>query len=177
MPDAPAPTNPPSAWHRAGLRGGLAVLLLVAYVGVWGDTARIAYVDHIARPVLSAAGAEAPSYTVHLRPAARTLSVTDASGQPVAQQHAPAGVPFLLPALFLVLWAPMRRYWIGLWGAHIALAILGLLALAAGLALHDAAFLIQRFLSAYVVDVVSIGCATLAVVRERGDALLSVRAP
>ena len=149
------------------LRGCLVLVLLTAYFGLWGHTARQAYIEHVATPVLTSAVSSASAhYTIDARPASRTLVVNgwDAAS---LRHVAPAGFRFLLPAFFLVLFAPRKRYWVGLWLGHIGLALLGLLLLAAGLVLHEASFAVYRLSSEYLVDAFSLGIATLAVVRER----------
>jgi hypothetical protein len=153
------------AWWQFARRVAWAGLLLWAYVGVWGDTGRRAYIAHVARPVLETA-APADSWRIRTAGGGRVIHVYDAVGTQVARHTAPAGVRFLLPGLLCILVAPTRWYWVGLWTGHLVLGGVGLALLAAALAGSEASYAAHAVLTRYLVDAFSLGVTAFAVIRE-----------
>jgi hypothetical protein len=142
-----------AAWlHRTGLVG----LLLAAYLWAW-TPARTEWT----RSVTTVMEQVAPTaLTVSSRPQAHSIRVE--KDQSVRLQYvAPAGVKFLLPALFLILIAPARPR-IGLFFAgHAALAAIAAALGTAGLAGLPAGLGIASFVQTYGVDAYSLAVPVL----------------
>jgi hypothetical protein len=148
-----------SSWlHRIGLAG----LLLAAYLWAW-TPARTVWTE-IGAALLERAAP--PETTVAARPAAHTIRLSGADG-PGARYTAPAGVKFLLPALFLLFFAPARpRLW-GFFSGHLALGILALGLTAAGLADLPGGFGLAGFVQTYGVDAYSLAVPVFVFARRR----------
>ena len=149
------------------LRVLLAGLLLGAYFYAWRPYGRTTAVRSVAVPLCRAAtAASAGSWTVRARPGRRRLLLRSPSGDRSLGWTAPAGVRFLLPALGLVLVAPRRLYWLGLWGGHVVLGTLGLALLCLGMVAGDGWLVLYDALTQYLVDAFSLGVAAWAVAVE-----------
>jgi hypothetical protein len=129
----------------------LAGLLFLAYLYAW-TPARTAWTEQGADLLSQAAPAET---TVRARPAAHTIRVAPGDDDPTTYT-APAGIKFLLPALFLVLIAPTRP-WLGLFFAgHLALGAFALSLLAARAMGLATSHLLAQFLQSYGMDAYSL---------------------
>ncbi|MCS3827470.1 hypothetical protein GGP85_002940 [Salinibacter ruber] len=159
------PADPVRRWL---LGPGLAGLLLGLYFTAWGTTVRSAYIAHVARPVLETALPAPDAWTLHTAGNGRVVALRSASGDRTVSHTAPAGVRFLLPALFLAVVAPRRPYWLVLWAGHCGLALLSLAALALGLWGVAAGFAVHAVASRYLVDAFSLGVAVIGTVRVFG---------
>ena len=93
------------------------------------------------------------------------MALRSASGDRTVSHTAPAGVRFLLPALFPPVVAPRRPYWLVLWAGHYGLALLSLAALALGLWGVAAGFAVHAVASRYLVDAFGLGVAVIGTVR------------
>jgi len=159
----------------------LAGLLLVGYLGVVRPV-RDWSASHIAAPVFEAIDTPR-SRRLQLvqmpqRPEAvfaLPKGVTDASEiqervrQPdVAQWVAPAGILFLLPAMFLIAVFPLRPFWVYLLGYHLVVGVVSFGVFALGVAYLDAAFELYRFSRTYLTEAVSLGVPALIWLRARG---------
>ena len=148
--------------RAAALRAVLTSLLLGLYLYGWSPYGRTAFTRHVAAPALSAAAS--PDWTVTVRDGGQRLTLSSASRSIGAT--APAGVRFLLPALGLVLLAPKKLYWLGLWGGHVVLGLLGLGFLVMGLWELSVGFALHDATTTYLLDALSLGVAVLAVHSE-----------
>lgn len=145
--------------HRAVLGG----LLLIAYLYAW-TPARTAWVEHAAAPLLTCAtGNEAD---VSLRPAAHTVRVQLTETHSVGYQ-APAGIKFLLPALFLIVIAPARPRLGMFFAGHLGLGALALALLASGTGGLPGSIPLARFVQTYGVDAYSLAVPVLVFARHR----------
>jgi len=143
--------------HRTGLAG----LLLAAYLWAW-TPARTAWTNAGAALLTRVTPAQT---TVSARPAAHTIRLSAPDG-PGARYTAPAGVKFLLPALFLLFIAPARpRLWT-FFGGHLALGILALALLSAGLAGLPGGFVLAGFVQSYGVDAYSLAVPVFVFARR-----------
>lgn len=164
----PAASPWPSRLRRAGLALGTRLLLGAALLGiyfyVWGPHGRAAYLQSVARPVLTATAPT--SWTVSPKDTGPRLSLQSPAPGRSVTLTSPAGVRFLLPALGLVLLTPSRLYWLWLWMGHIALGLVGLGALAIGLQGLSGGFMLYDMTTSYLVDAFSLGVSVLAVHAE-----------
>lgn len=145
-----------------------AALLLGAYAGVlrparvWGTAA-------VAAPLLTRVEAPAgrPHAVVPGESGLVLLAVPSGPVEPgggaVAGWVTPGGVPFLLPALFLIAVFPARPLWLHLLGAHAALGLVTFAAFALGqrLGWTPAATSAYTFVGTYVVETVNLGLPVL----------------
>ena len=157
------------SWTRWATAGGLVAGLIVLYVAAWRP-ARALFVRHVAYPVLTSIKTErASTFRYPFKRGALRVGVRSSQpGIDAADYHAPAGRDFLLPALLLAVLFPCRPYWLYLWGFHLAVGVLFLSLVAAGIAWTDGAFVLQRFLERYVVQALSLGAPLLALAYDRG---------
>jgi len=163
------PASPGRIGRAVGLRVLSCALLFGLYLYVWSPYGRTAVLHHVGAPLLE--WVASPAWTVTVAPDAHRLALSpppsagtlipSSSTQSIGLT-APAGVRFLLPALGLVLLAPGRLYWIGLWGGHVALGGLALGFLALGVAAHPIGFVLHDFTTAYLVDAFSLAAIVLA---------------
>ena len=144
----------PRLWGAA-----FALLLLAAYVLAIRPT-REATARHVVAPILQSVDT----------PRARTFDVAVPRGRAEAVfavpkagtlddkvvWAAPAGVIFLLPAMFLLVAFPTRPYWLWLLGYHLALGVTTTLIFAVGLGWWPVAFDIQQFARTYISESVSL---------------------
>jgi hypothetical protein len=141
------PTALPSWIHRIVLGG----LLLAAYLYAW-TPARTAWTEYGGTLVKHVAPPEA---TVSARPAAHTIRLS-AADDTRTSYTAPAGIKFLLPALFLLFIAPARPLLFSFFGGHLLLGVLALGLMMAGTAALPAGLGLARFVQTYGVDAYSL---------------------
>jgi len=152
----------------------LALVLFGAYFALWRP-ARAWLARSVARPALAAVSAERArcfrvnwnERIVKVRRRAACPPSGDAKRIAPPSFRAPAGMWFLLPALILIGAFPYRRYWLWLFGAHLALGAVSLACAAAGLAWSDAGFAAHRFVWEYLVTAVSLGAPVLLLAGPR----------
>lgn len=90
---------------------------------------------------------------------------------------APAGITFLLPALFLITLAPQRLYWLWFWGGHVVIGaiVMGLGAFTVGgVAIAPR---VLHFTLAYLVDAYSLFVPALVLVRVEAASATSNPSP
>jgi hypothetical protein len=160
----------------------MAALLFTAYWTLWRP-ARTWLMPHVAAPVLAAVDTpHARRYAVSGTAAPRSVLVwarraaVEAGTAPPAsyRMEAPAGVPFLLPALLLIGCCPWRGYWAWFGLGHVGVSALALACLALGLAVGEPGFSLFRLANRYLVDAYSLAVPLLLLVaggRLRLDAL------
>jgi hypothetical protein len=150
----------------------MAGLLVVVYLTVWSE-ARRAIMVHAAAPILHAAAADHPHASVSANAGSGAVAVTvrageDASGETRrATLVAPAGVQFLLPALFLVLIAPGRLDWLYFGAGHLGLSALAVAAGAVMIGAPGYGAPVVAFVQSYLVDAYSLAVPALVYVRHR----------
>lgn len=142
-------------------------LLFVGYWTAWRP-ARAIVLNQTAVPVLQwSAEREAD-----VRPTTGPTRLTLPNGADRALP-APAGVQFLLPALFLIAAFPTRAYWLFFWLGHCALFALIVAAWAATLMEWPGALAIAGFLQTYGVDLYSLGVPVAVWISHRRGISLS----
>jgi len=151
------------SWVHGGV---LALLLLVAYFTAWRPV-RMEIMTSAVQPALQAAAAGSGAQ-VRVIAGGGAIRIQQPEGRFPSKGGfpAPAGVPFLLPALFLVVLAPRRPYWLLFWAGHVLLS--GVLVLGWALALQgvDAGGYVATFTKAYGVDAYSLLVPMLVLVRH-----------
>jgi hypothetical protein len=151
------------AESRPRLAGAaLALALLVGYE-VALRPARLWVAEHVAYPLFSAVDTPRARTFEVVRPPGRKDAVLaqprgpEAAARPTpALWAAPAGVIFLLPAMFLAFVFPARPYWLWLLAYHVALGVTTTAVFALGLGWFDPAFGIYRFARTYLAETVSL---------------------
>lgn len=140
---------------RRGLLGlALALGLLLVHVGPW-RMARNALVEHVAYPLVSSIGTpRAEGLTLALTP--RTITATATATGSEGMWRAPANMEYLLAALVLIAAFPRRPYWAWLWGAHLALGVLGFGAFVLGVGWTAAGFAASELLRDYLAPALSL---------------------
>ena len=99
-----------------------------------------------------------------------SLAVSERVQQPdVAQWVPPAGILFLLPALFLIAAFPREPYWLYLLGYHLAVGLVSFGVFALGVAYSEAAFDLYRFSRTYLTEAVSLAVPALIWLRARAS--------
>ena len=161
----------------------MAGLLVLVYLLLWSPARRM-LVAHGTYPVLEASADGVPQASVRLNASAGVVRVDVAReafpSADVANERgadawrgtlaAPAGVKFLLPALFLVVLAPGRLYWLAFGAGHLAF---GALELGSGIVLvHAPAYgePLLRFVQSYATDAYSLGVPALVLIARAGTA-------
>jgi hypothetical protein len=99
-------------------------LLVVSYFALW-QPARDVWMSSIVYPVLARSAAGSAEHSIHQ--AGRRVQVTHGAATQSPERYAlapPAGVKFLLPALFIVAIAPYRPDWVLFLAGHLVLAVL-----------------------------------------------------
>ena len=134
--------------HRAILAG----LVLLAYLWAW-TPARSVWITQGAQ-FLGTATSNNVS-TIIARPEAPTIRVELADGQ-TAKHTAPAGIKFLLPALFLVLISPRRPHLGTFFAGHLALGVLALILFTTCTADAYGSLAAAGLVESYVVDAYSL---------------------
>ena len=148
-----------ATWRTHLLGAGLALLFLLVYF-VAIRPARVAWAGYLAMPAVArtyeAAG--------ELRQLGPTVAITSGSGR--GEQHtAPAGLPFLFAGAVLLAAQPRKPWWAYLLGYHVVVGALALGLFVLGASGHPIAFLLQRFVATFLLDVMSLLAALLLVVR------------
>ena len=137
----------------------MAGLLLASYLIVLRP-AREWTTQHVAYPVFAAVDTpRAQTFTVAIpdrRPEAVFAIPEGAGEESRIVWAAPAGVIFLLPAMFLIAAFPLRRYWLWLLAYHVGLGATTLVFFALGLGWIPAAFDLHQFARTYVSEGVSL---------------------
>lgn len=136
-------------------------LLFVGYWTAWRP-ARTVVLNEAAAPVLQWSAPTDTAVQARGGPVRITLPGGMSTSLP-----APAGIPFLLPALFLVAAFPKRLYWLFFWAGHCALFFLLVAAWSAALMGWPGALPIADFLKTYGVDLYSLGVPIGLWVRHR----------
>jgi len=163
----PAARPTRAAWL---FRLGMAGLLVLVYLTVWSE-ARRAIMVHAAYPVLKAVAADSPAASVTANPRSGAVAVAvrgaESGGTERVTLTAPAGVQFLLPALFLVLVAPGRPDWLYFGAGHVGLSALAVGGGAVMIGAPGYGAPVVTFVQAYLVDAYSLAVPALVYVRHR----------
>ena len=158
-----------------------ALALVGAYVGLLRP-AREAFAEHVAYPVFAAVDTPRSAQYEVVRPGRRAEAVFvypagevpppeahPADGPQPAIWSAPAGVIFLLPAMFLLVAFPTRPYWIYLLGYHLALGVGTVALFALGIGWVPWAFNLHEFARTYVSEGVSLTVPLLLFLAGKAD--------
>lgn len=148
------------------VRGGAVLLLLSAYLWLWRP-ARTWLTQHAARPLLTSVATlsgdatRATRFAVRSGNIPRVLRVVPLPSEEVEERQgasflAPAGIRFLLPALFLIAAFPRRPYWVWLWLLHVGAGIAALAVLAAGVGGWSGGLVAYRFWNGFALDLFSL---------------------
>ena len=167
--------------HPRAVGLALAALLFAAYV-VALRPARVWSASAVARPAferidtprargLQILQTEARPEAVFALPSGMPgAAVAERVQQPdVAQWVPPAGILFLLPALFLIAAFPRDPYWLYLLGYHLAVGLVSFGVFALGVAYSEAAFDLYRFSRTYLTEAVSLAVPALIWLRARAS--------
>jgi hypothetical protein len=151
------------------MQGGvLAACLFAAYLTVW-QPVRTVMLTGVANPVLQQVALGSPDASVHLNRSAQVLRIRygpergDRTSVP-----APAGVPFLLPALFLCILAPRRPVWLFFLLGHVGMSGLVVISWAVALQGSGVAIHVAQALGSYGIDAYSLMIPALVWARESG---------
>ena len=136
-------------------------LLFVGYWTAWRP-ARDVVLNQLAAPVLQWS---APTETA-VQASGGPIRIKVPNG-PESALPAPAGMPFLLPALFLVAAFPKHAYWMLFWVGHCMLFAVIVATWSAALMQWPGAMALADFLQTYGVDLYSIGVPVALWVRHR----------
>ena len=166
----------PRLWGLA-----LALALLAAYVAVIRPVREVV-AQHVAYPVFAAVDTERSAGFEVVQPGRRPEAVFvypagevpppdahPAEGPEPAIWTAPAGVIFLLPAMFLLAAFPARPYWLYLLGYHVALGVGTVLLFALGIGWAAWAFDAHQFARTYVSEGVSLTIPLLLFLAGKAD--------
>ena len=162
--------SPPSGVLRSRwMQGGvLAVCLFVPYLTVW-QPVRTVMLTGVANPVLQQVALGNPDASVHLDRSAQVVRIKygpergDRTSVP-----APAGVPFLLPALFLCILAPRRPAWLFFLFGHVGMSGLVVIGWAVALQGSGVAIHVAQALGSYGIDAYSLMIPALVWAQESG---------
>ncbi len=140
----------------------LAGLLFVSYI-VAIRPAREAFAQHVAYPVFAAVDTERSRTLDVVQPERRAEAVfVLPKGEELAPNikgivwAAPAGVIFLMPAMFLIVAFPTRPYWFYLLGYHAVLGLGTIALFALGIGWFPSFFDVHEFARTYVSEGVSL---------------------
>jgi len=160
---APQPSHA-STWI---VRLVAAALLVVAYFTAW-QSVRTGWSHSVVYPALSALAMSSDTHRV-VASAQRVVVVrTKASGGTTRfAVKPPAGVKFLLPALFIVLITPLRPYWLYFATGHIVLSAVTVGGGAILILVPGDADLFLAFVQSYLVDAYSLIVPVIVYVRNR----------
>ncbi|PEN08682.1 hypothetical protein CRI93_02685 [Longimonas halophila] len=139
-------------------------LLFIGYWTAWRPM-RGVVLNEAAVPVLQWSAPSEAAVQARGGPVRITLSSGTQTSLP-----APAGIPFLLPALFLVAAFPKHGYWLFFWAGHCLLFACMVAAWSAALMAWPGAFGVADFLQTYGVDLYSLGVPVALWVRHRQHA-------
>jgi hypothetical protein len=123
----------------------------------------------VANPVLQQVALGNADASVHLNRSAQVLRIqygperNDRTSVP-----APAGVPFLLPALFLCILAPRRPVWLFFLCGHVGMSGLVVISWAVALPGSGVAIHVAQALGSYGIDAYSLMIPALVWARESG---------
>ena len=154
-----------SRWVQGSI---LAVCLFAAYMTVW-QPVRTVLLTNVADPVLQQVALGNPGTAVRLNRSAQVLRIqygperNDRTSIP-----APAGVPFLLPALFLCILAPRRPVWLFFLVGHIGMSGLVVISWTVALQGNGVAIHVAQALGSYGIDAYSLMVPALVWARESG---------
>lgn len=142
-------------------------LLLVVYVFLWTPVRR-GFTQHVAQPLVELGCPTSTSACTAISGGGKTLMVRlppEKTPPSSLSLPAPAGISFLLPALFLIALAPQRLHWLWFWLGHVVIGtiVVGLGALTVG-GVHIAPRVLH-FTLAYLVDAYSLFVPALVLVR------------
>jgi hypothetical protein len=149
------------------LRITLAALLVIAYFTVW-EAVRNGWGQSVVYPVLSRVAHISDSHRAS--PSGRQVSIIrtlDAGGETRFSVLPPAGVKFLLPAIFLVLVAPTRPAWAYFGAGHLLLSAVAIGGGAALIIVPQFGEPFLAFVQSYLVDVYSLTVPILVYARHR----------
>lgn len=151
----------------------LAGLLLVGYIGVLRPVRELV-AQHVAFPIFASVDTERSTQFDVVQPNRRAEAVfvlpagADTDDERVVWA-APAGVIFLLPAMFLVAAFPTRPYWLYLLGYHLVLGVGTIVLFALGIGWIPAAFDLHQFARTYVSEGVSLTVPLLLFLAGKAD--------
>lgn len=144
-------------------------LLLVVYVFLWTPVRR-GFTQHVAQPFVEMGCPTSPSGCTAVSGGGKTLVVRlPPKNTPPSSLSlpAPAGISFLLPALFLIALAPQRLYWLWFWLGHVVIGAIGMSLGALTVGGVAIASRVLHFTLAYLVDAYSLFVPALVLVRTR----------
>ncbi len=136
-------------------------LLFIGYWTAWRPM-RGVVLNEVAVPILQWSASSETAVQARGGPVRITLP-----GGAQASLPAPAGIPFLLPALFLVAVFPKHGYWLFFWAGHCLLFAGMVAAWSAALMAWPGALGVADFLQTYGVDLYSLGVPVALWVRHR----------
>lgn len=150
-----------------------AFVLLAVYV-VALRPAREALAQHVAYPVFASIETERSQQFDVVQPGRRAeavfvLPVGAETDDDRIVWAAPAGVIFLLPAMFLIVAFPSKPYWLYLLAYHAVLGITTIALFALGIGWSAAAFDVQQFARTYVSEGVSLTVPLLLFLAGKAD--------
>lgn len=158
----------PRLWGAA-----FALALLAAYVGVIRPV-REAVAQNVAYPIFAAVDTPRAQGFDVVQPGRRPEAVfvvpagTDPEDHPIVWA-APAGVIFLLPAMFLLATFPTRPYWLYHLAYHAVLGLGTIVLYALGIGWIPAAFDVHQFARTYVSEGVSLTIPLLLYLAGKAD--------
>jgi hypothetical protein len=157
-----------STWRRWTEGVVVAALLFAAYMTVW-QPVRTGMLTHVADPFLQQVVSERSSEPVGARLSGASIQIQYGDGpNNRATLPPPAGVTFLLPALFLCLLAPRRPVWFFFLLGHVAISSLVLVGWAVALRGSGIAIHVARVIGSYGIDAYSLMIPALVWARESG---------
>ena len=161
--DSPSIASPVARWM---LRLTLMALLVVSYFTLW-QPVRTGWTQSFVYPVLAEIATTSDAHHVVLGGRSVTIVHKSASGEPTQYVISPpAGVKFLLPALFIIAVAPKRPDGLYFFAGHFAFSVLITITFAASIA--DGAILgaVGRGIQVYVVDAYSLAIPIFSYIRS-----------
>jgi hypothetical protein len=145
-------------------RGWLSTLLIAVYFFAWSPVRSLIVTD-LASPLLQEAARVQEEDFVDVNPTSGAVLITLETIDHHGSFGAPAGVTFLLPGLFLVLFSPVRTGWlIVFWIGHCGISGLCLLGWFVALTGLMPGAYVAEFVNAYLVDAYSLLAPVIAVV-------------
>ena len=135
-----------------------ALLLFVAYVLVLRP-ARELLAQHVAYPVFASVDTPRSAQFDVVQGRSEAVFVLPAGAETDEERiiwAAPAGVIFLLPAMFLLVAFPTKPYWLYLFGYHLLLGVSTVVFFALGIGWIPAAFDVHQFARTYVSEGISL---------------------
>jgi len=157
--------GPAGGARRVALGAGAAIAFAVVYLLVAPPTRRWV-AESLAAPALAAVPAHVAGTTVAAR-ASPPAVLVEGDGTTLAAYSIPLGVLFFLPALLLLALAPGRPWWLIFAAVLLALGLLDLVAVAAGIRWGRAGFVAHEFMDSYVIRPASIAVPLLMLYARR----------